>query len=429
MDKSLNVDRLSIAAADRYKAGKLMEAEDLFRSALKLEPRNYHLYYNLGLVIQSQHRLTEAVLLYQQAIDLQPDYVSAYINLGIVLKDIKRVKESIVVLERAIELAPARANAHYNLALALLVNGQLDRGFQEYEYRFQIHDNLSIRKPDLKDVRLWQGENIDGKNLLICHEQGIGDAIQFIRYIEKLQTYGANLTVATHPALQKLFVTCLDSIDCRFVNIEEIDSRQCDRHIGLLSLPYILKTTATTIPDRIPYIRSPKERIEISELDRSEGLRIGLVWATDRQNKLMYRHKSIRVEGIFKHLKAFLGDRSISVYSLQVGDAAAWIQPYLDLPNVYSLSDRLRDFSDTAAIIDRLDLVITVDTAVAHLAGAMGKPVWIMLPFAADWRWGLDRNDSPWYPTMRLFRQPQATDWGAVLNNIEIALVDLIHKP
>jgi Glycosyltransferase family 9 (heptosyltransferase) len=158
------------------------------------------------------------------------------------------------------------------------------------------------------------------------------------------------------------------------------------------------------------------------------GLRVGLVWATDPQNQQMYRHKSIRAEGLFDRLKPFLIDRSISIYSLQVGEAAAWIQPYLDLPNVYDLSDRLNDFTDTAAIIDRLDLVITVDTAVAHLAGAMGKSVWILLPFEADWRWLLNRNDSPWYPTMRLFRQIQFGSWGAVLEDMKSALSELIQS-
>jgi Tetratricopeptide repeat/Glycosyltransferase family 9 (heptosyltransferase) len=436
IDGRASADELSIAGADRYQAGKLIEAEQLLRLALALEPKNADRYYNLGVVIHGQVRKMEAIELYRQAIDLNPNYINAWINLGIVLKEERRVKEAIDVLDRAITLDPAHANAQYNLGLALLLDGRLTEGFAKYEYRFKIHHHLTICQPDIRDKQLWNGENMDGENLLICHEQGIGDAIQFIRYVQYLQAYNFRLTIATHPALQRLFSTCLDLPNSSIVTFNDLDASLCDRYVSLLSLPHIFKTNLDSIPNFTPYIHPPKYAIELQNFDRiskgealpTTGLRVGLVWATDPQNKQMYRHKSIRAEGVFNHLKSFLIDRSISIYSLQVGEAAAWIKPYLDLPNVCDLSDRLNDFTDTAAIIDRLDLVITVDTAVAHLAGAMGKPVWILLPFEADWRWLLNRNDSPWYPTMRLFRQIKSESWGAVLDNIESALLDLIQS-
>jgi Tetratricopeptide repeat/Glycosyltransferase family 9 (heptosyltransferase) len=428
IDRRSRADELSIAGADRYQAGKLIEAEQLLRSALELEPENADRYYNLGVVIHDRVRRLEAIELYRRAIDLNPNYINAWINLGIVLKEQGRVKEAIDVLDRAVTLDPAHANAQYNLGLALLLDGRLTEGFVKYEYRFKIHHHLTICQPDIRNKQLWNGEKMDGKNLLICHEQGIGDAIQFIRYVKYLQAYNFRLTIATHPSLQKLFATCLDLPDSSFVAFNDVDISLYDRYISLLSLPCILKANLENIPNSTPYIYLPKCAIELSNSNISTGLQVGLVWATDPQNKQMYRHKSIKAEGVFNHLKRFLIDRSISIYSLQVGEAAAWIQPYLDLPNVYDLSDRLNDFTDTAAIIDRLDLVITVDTAVAHLAGAMGKPVWILLPFEADWRWLLNRNDSPWYPTMRLFRQIQFGSWGTVLDNIESALLELIQS-
>jgi tetratricopeptide (TPR) repeat protein len=427
IDKLSSADRLSKAGADRYRAGKLIEAEQLFRAALELEPGNADRYYNLAVVIHDLGQRLEEITLYRQAIDINPNYTSAYINLGIILKEQRQVKEAIDALDRAISLDPSHANAQYNLSLALLLDGRLTEGFAKYEYRLKIHHHLTICKPDISDRQLWAGET-EAKHLLICHEQGIGDAIQFIRYVKYLQPYNFHITIATHPALQKLFATCLDLPHTSVVAFNDVDASIYDRYISLLSLPHVLKTSLANIPASIPYIQPPKDAIELPELDRASGLRVGLVWATDPQNQQMYRHKSIKAEGVFKHLKPFLLDRLISIYSLQVGAAATWIQPYLDLPNVYDLSDRLNDFTDTAAIIDRLDLVITVDTAVAHLAGAMGKPVWILLPFEADWRWLSNRNDSPWYPTMRLFRQVQPGNWGEVLQNIESTLWELIHR-
>jgi hypothetical protein len=425
IDRLSSADELSKAGADRYQAGKLIEAEQLFRSALELEPGNADRYYNLAVVIHDRGWRLEEIELYRRAIEIDPNYISAYINLGIVLKEQGRVNEAIDLLDRAITLDPNRANAQYNLGLALLLDGRLIEGFAKYEYRFKIHHHLTICKPDISDRQVWNGEQTEVKNLLICHEQGIGDAVQFIRYVKYLQPYNFHITIATHPALQKLFATCLDLPNCSVVTFNDVDPSLYDRYVGLLSLPHLLKTSLENIPDSIPYIQSPKDPIALPGLDRARGIRVGLVWATDPQNQQMYRQKSIKAEGVFKHLKPFLIDRSISIYSLQVGAAATWIQPYLDLPNVYDLSDRLNDFTDTAAIIDRLDLVITVDTAVAHLAGAMGKSVWVLLPFEANWRWLLNRTDSPWYPTMRLFRQPQTGNWGAVFQDIEFALLEL----
>jgi hypothetical protein len=427
IDRRSSADELSMAGADLYQAGKPIEAEQLLRSALELDSENADRYYNLAVVIHDRVRRLEQIELYRRAIDLNPNYISAYINLGIILKEQGRVKEAIDVFDRAVSLDPDRANGQYNLGLALLLDGRLMAGFAKYEYRFKIHHHLSICRPNISDRQVWHGEQMEDKNLLICHEQGIGDAIQFIRYVQYLQPYNLHLTIATHPTLQRLFATCLDLPSSSVITFDDVDLSLYDRYVSLLSLPCIFKTSLENIPNSTPYILPPQHAIELPELDRSSGLRIGLVWATDPQNQQMYRHKSIKAEGIFKHLKPFLLDRLISIYSLQVGAAAVWIQPYLDLPNVYDLSDRLNDFTDTAAIIDRLDLVITVDTAVAHLAGAMGKPVWILLPFEADWRWLLNRHDSPWYPTMRLFRQIQPGNWGAVLQNIESTLWELIH--
>jgi hypothetical protein len=208
------------------------------------------------------------------------------------------------------------------------------------------------------------------------------------------------------------------------LTFEEVDIDNYEHHVPLLSLPHIFGTSLETIPRNTPYIHFADRIPSDLDLSKIPGFKVGLVWATDPNNKAMYQQKSITAKGVFKHLQPLITDRRVSIVSLQVGNAASWIQPYLEQPQVYDLSDKLTDFTDTAAVISQLDLIITVDTAVAHLAGAMAKPVWVMLPFAPDWRWMRDRDDSPWYPTMRLFRQDRSDDWASVLNRVESGLYE-----
>jgi tetratricopeptide (TPR) repeat protein len=414
--------QLITEGAEHYSAGRLTESEERFRSALSLDEGNPDTIYNLGLVIQAQKRLEEAIELYQQAIQIKPNYPSAYINLGVALKDAGKITEAIAALSEAIRLNPTHANALYNLGISLLTNGQLTEGFKHYEYRFPANPTLVVCQPNIQDKVFWQGEDIADRSLLVCYEQGLGDAIQFIRYLDRLQERNLNVTFAVHPSLKKLFSTYLRGNNYPVLSFEEVNIDHYAHHVSLLSLPHIFGTSLETIPQNIPYIQFtdpvPPD-LDISDLP---GLKIGLVWATDPNNKPMYQQKSITATGVFKHLQPALTNRATSIVSLQVGKAAAWIQPYLEQPQVYDLSPKLTDFCDTATIISQLDLVITVDTAVAHLAGAMGKPVWVMLPFAADWRWLRDRHDSPWYPTMRLFRQAQRGDWASALDRVESAL-------
>lgn len=301
----------------------------------------------------------------------------------------------------------------------MLLLGDFQQGLLEYEWRFktqQFNDFKQFKVP------MWDGAPLEGKSIVLGNEQGLGDAIQFVRYAPKLREQGATVIISTHPALVSLFRECLKG------QFEVVESSRCnvynyDRHVSLLSLPRIFKTSLETIPNCTPYIVLTDSLRDLFILPSSHFYRIGIVWATGKLNTQLYQQKSCTPE-LFMNL---LDLENISLYSLQVGEDASQIQPWLNHQRVCDCSPLLKDFVDTACAIDRLDLVITVDTAVAHLAGAMGKPVWVLLPFVPDWRWLLDRQDSPWYPTMRLFRQPSPGDWASVFSQVKAKLTEVLQ--
>ena len=386
---------------------QLDESIHAYQKALKINPQYVEVYNNLGNVLKEMDQLDESIHAYQKAIQIQPDYVEAHINLGVVLREQVRLKESIQAHQQAIQIQPDYDEAHINLAITFLLQGQLTAGWKEFEWR-------RSRKRDFKRP-LWDGTPLNGKSILIYAEQGFGDTIQFVRYIDLLPDANTIIIVFCQPELKTLFKS-MDRIDTLVTKGEDIPNS--DVHVPLLSLPYMFNTTLNTIPARIPYLYPNPKADSVFHLDGSHDLKIGIVWA-GRPTHADDNNRSIDL----KWFKCLLDIRNCEFFSLQVGERREDIKQHGHHRTIKDLGKQFTDFHHTALAILQLDLVISVDTAVAHLAGALGKEVWTLLPFVPDWRWMLDRSDSPWYPSMTLFRQQETGgDWSPVFERLRLAL-------
>ena len=385
-----------------------------YGQAIALQPDYADAHYNLALALQERDRLEEALHHCQRAIDLAPNNASAYYNRGFILRRLGQLPAAIASYRQAIGLRPTYVEAHKNLGHALLLSGDLIPGFAEYEWRWQQPGWVSraFTQPQ------WDGSDLNGKTILLHAEQGYGDTIQFIRYASLVKALGGPVIVECQPALLELLQTApgIDRLIAQDAPLPEFDC-----HAPLLSLPHILQTRLETIPAPIPYLRSSGPALSPCNLP-SSGFKVGIVWTGNPEHKNNH-HRSCPIAQ-FKELVTIPG---VSLYSLQKGAAEADLEG-IDFA-VTDLSPTLENFAATAAVIAQLDLVITIDTAVAHLAGAMGKPVWLLLSFAPDWRWMLERQDTPWYPTMRLFRQSRRGDWSGVFGAVRQALLEVVQPP
>ena len=393
--------------------GRLDDAIPYFKKAIDVRPNMAEAHSHLGNARQDQGRLEEAVACHRRAIELNPRFLDAHNNLGNALKDLCRMDEAIASYRRAVEVAPDHASAHWNLALGLLVVGEWQEGWKEFEWRWGSK-GLKASQRNF-DKPLWDGGDLDGRTLLLHAEQGVGDSIQFVRYVAlAADRRGADgrVVVEHQPGLERLFAFLSD----RVTLIPFGDALPpFDVHAPFLSLPYVFGTTTESVPADVPYLEIPDDAAV--DLSGGTGFKVGLVWAGNPKH-LNDRNRSA-------DLKAFaplLEVAGCSFYSLQVGKRQADLADLGFADRITDLADQLTDFTVTEAAIRDLDLVITVDTAVAHLAGALGRPVWLLLPFAPDWRWLMDREDTPWYPTMRLFRQSKRGDWREVMGRVADAL-------
>lgn len=400
--------------------GNLSQAIACYQKAIAINPKIAEVYVNLGAAYMAQGKVTEAIGSYQEAIAIKPDDAIAYSNLGNAYLEQGKLPEAIASCRQALFVKPDHADAHLNLGLALLLSGDLHSGFAEYEWRLSCGE---VQRSHLPSSQLWDGRDLEGKEILVYSEQGLGDTIQFIRYLSLVESRGGKVHFVCHPSLQRLFSTV--------AGIHQLlpEVAHLDLYAPLLSLPYILGTTLDTIPARVPYLSVPTEIkppivLEVTQAysllktHQKAYLKVGLVWFSNNPNP-----NSIRRSCPFPLLLKLFDIPNISFYSLQKDLLAADIDLLAEnQKKITNLSDRLEDFATTAAAIAQLDLVISIDTAVAHLAGAMAHPVWVLLPFAPDWRWMMNREDSPWYPTMRLFRQDDRNDWEGVVNKVYDAL-------
>ncbi len=384
----------------------LDRAETLLRRAAAAEPRNAAFRRNLAHLLERADRPAEALVEAEAALAVDPSFPEALITATLVLRRLGRLPEVLPHFDRAQRAAPHDAEVHWNRALVHLLLGDLPRGWQGAEWRFQAHQVAASVYPQPR----WDGSAAPHATLLVHHEQGFGDTLQFIRYVPRLrERVGRVVFVAQRP-----LVRLLEGFD----GIDELVEGRTDRpvavhadlQVSLLSLPGIFQTTLENIPATIPYLQA-RERWTLPE-----GCRVGLAWEGSAE------HKANRARSCQLMDFAPLADiPGVTFYSLQLGAAGRQAPP----PGMRLIdwTARLHDFADTAGLVANLDLVIAVDTAVVHLAGALGVPTWSLHAFHGDWRWLLERDDSPWYPGMRLFRQPKPGDWASVMRQVAEALL------
>ncbi|WP_411881699.1 tetratricopeptide repeat protein [Polaromonas sp. YR568] len=399
-----------------YSSKRLVEAEAAYRRALALRPHYAKAQTNLGLVLKDSKRLVEAEAAYRCALELAPDLADAHNNLGVLLQDGMRLTEAEAAYRRAIDLRPDYAEARVNLSILLLLLQRYPEAWPLHESRFVP---FGIDVPALSYPH-WQGESLAGKSLMIWLEQGFGDYIQFVRYASLLKARGvARLTLVCHRVLQALLET-VEGVDAVVTDPAKVPAH--DYWSFSLSLPLHFATTADTIPVApLPYVHALPDRIVQwrDRLPAASVRKVGLVWKGHPQHK-NDANRSLPGLASLAPLWSVPGVVFISLQKGQGEDEAA--QPPAGQALV-ALGAQLADFADSAAIVSQLDLVICVDTAIAHLAGAMNKPCWVLLPATGtDWRWQLDRLDSPWYPSIRLFRQSAIGDWSATVGELAAAL-------
>jgi Flp pilus assembly protein TadD len=391
--------------------GRPDEALRWMQQSLAILP-TAELYCSLGQVYASLLRIEEGIQSLRTSIAMRPDYPEALHDLAVALLHAGNLDEAIAAHRKAISLRPDWALGHHDLALALLMKGEYREGFSEYEWRFRAPELGTLVQP-FSQPR-WDGSDLNGKTILLHAEQGFGDTLQFVRYVPIVQQRGGKIILQCQPELMTLLAEMNASwtVLPRGAALPAFDVR-----CSLVSLPHVFGTTLETVPASVPYLHADPARVRrFRERFASVGnFEIGLAWST---GKLLqddpYRSRAVPLFSLLPLLQM----EEVTCISLQKGDAT---KQMWDLPaqtNLIRAADEPVDFADTAARIRDLDLVIAVDTAVAHLAGAMGKPTWVMLPFASEWRWMRGREDSPWYPTVRIFRQTTPGDWGSVVERM-----------
>ncbi|MCU0559499.1 MAG: tetratricopeptide repeat-containing glycosyltransferase family protein [Desulfobacterales bacterium] len=396
---------------------ELPAAIDCFRTLVRLRPDLAEGHYNLGSSLLAVGEPEAAAAALQEALRLKPGYAEAWNNLGLACKALARYPEAIECFCLALRLKPGSAEARWNRAYARLLTGDFARGWQDFEARYDLNQ-WRLFYPFRRSSPRWGGETLSSGTILVHDEQGLGDTLQFVRYLPWVRQRCARVILETQAPLVDVLrgLPGVDEVRAR-PDAAPADSG-IDAHIALMSLPRITGTAAESIPCVVPYIwpEIDKQR-RWAARTAGPGLKVGIVWA-GRPAHHNDKNRSCRLQ----ELAGLSRIPGLRLFSLQKGPAAAQLRE-LGLNGVIDdLDAELGDFTDTAAAVATLDLLVSVDTAVAHLAGAMARPVWVLLPFIPDWRWLLGRTESPWYPTMRLFRQDRAGEWGSVLRRVERAL-------
>jgi Tfp pilus assembly protein PilF len=413
-----NVDALTNRGVALHDLGRYGEALASHQRALAVQPDHAAALSNRGLSLHRLGQLDEALASYDRALARQPDYTDALVNRGVTLHDLKRFDEALASYDRAIALRPDHADAHFFGSLSRLLTGDFGRGWIEYEWR----RNGASTGPTRRDFPqpLWLGgQEIAGKTILLHSEQGFGDTIQFCRYVPLVAARGARVVLEIEEPLLELLT---DLAGATRVIAKGNLLPDFDLQCSLLSLPLAFGMQLETIQSAASYLRAPDRALLkwSTRLPAKRRPRIGIAWAGNAKH-IRDRERSIDLCSLLPLLgidATFVG--------LQKDVRAADMETLKKGSNIIHFGNELDGFSDTAALISHLDLVISVDTAIAHLAGALGKPVWILLTHVPDWRWLLDRDDSPWYPTARLFRQSETREWSSVIMRVRDALLEFI---
>jgi len=427
-------------------ANTLEPAQHHAETAVRCAPENPEAYLCLGAILVRRNQVSDAVPFFNHAVQLDPaasacaaqmlhevlnegtqgwekrlasdpwDF-DALLSLAKIRYSEKKPLEAIALLERALAVRPGEPNAEYALAFAELLLGRFEMGWKHYEARLRTGQPQFPKRKFGQPT--WRGEDLRGQTIFVHAEQGVGDTIQFVRYIPMVAERGGRVILECQPALQPLLAGLPGVHE---VIVQGAPLPAFDVQVPLLSLPAIFGTTLKSVPNRVPYLRVPDGvQFELPPASKAR-LKVGIVWAGNPglQNDLV---RSVALS----QLSPLLLLPSICFFSLQVGSARRQLAASKDAARIIDLQPLLSDFSRTAAALAQLDLILSVDTAVAHLAGALGKKVWLLLPYASEWRWLLDREDSPWYPSMRLIRQPKTDDWESVVQRIRENLLATIH--
>jgi tetratricopeptide (TPR) repeat protein len=407
---------------------KFTEAIAQFEQTAHMRPDDLSNLLDLANTLNMINKTEEALALYKTIVTKSPNNVSILYNIAYTLKKLERFEEAMTYYEKVLSLDPNHEEAHFSLSLAYLIQGDFQKGWPEYEWRWNRPGSNSPRsfsKP------LWDGSNLQGKTILIHAEQGLGDTFQFCRYAREIKKQGARIIFLAQDPLLTLLKLC--------PYVDEVlpfsaSGRAFDYHVPLMTLPYLLKTTIDTVPDDVPYLYADPALVTYwaEQLKHDTNFKIGICWQGNANYSTHFLRtavaaKSIRLEK-FAPL-ALLG--GVSIYSLQKTTGEDQLK---NLPQGFilkqfdsSLDTQHGRFMDTVAVMKNLDLIITVDTSIAHCAGGLGIPVWVMLPKPPDWRWMLNRDDTPWYPTMRLFRQSNPDSWEDVFENIVQELTPIVR--
>jgi tetratricopeptide (TPR) repeat protein len=440
--------------------GRLDAALLAYRRARELRPQSAEVHYNLGNALRDRGKHEEALACYQEALRLKPDYGKASVNLGLAQAAIGLLDDAVATLQRALDLGgndaethnsmgavlsltgrldaaiahyqkaierkADYAEAHWNLALAWLVQGDFRRGWPEYEWRLRCKQFESL--PAFAQPR-WDGSHLIGRRIVLTTEQGLGDTLQFIRYARLVKERGGTVVVQCQKELVPL-LRCCSGIDQLVPAGSALP--EFAYHAPLLSLPAILGTTLDTTPAEVPYVRADPHLVEHwrRELAQVHGFRVGIAWQGNPKHP-WDRHRSIPL-ACFEPLARIQGVRLISLQRGPGTEQLAALHGRFPVLTLDAKMDENGAFLDTAAVMQGLDLIVTSDTAIPHLAGALARPVWMALSFTPDWRWLRDREDSPWYPTLRLFRQGRLGDWKGVMDRMAQELTKAlpqVHEP
>jgi len=404
------------------KMGRLDEALAACETAIKLEPGLAEAHLNSAVMLHACRRTADAITACRRGLALRGDIALAWSNLGNYLISLNKTAEALAAFREARRLEPASPEFAFNEALVHLLDGNLRQAWEDHEWRWGVKATKTQRRPTGLSPA-WNGsESLAGRSIVVYSEQGLGDTIQFARYIPLLAERGAQVHAVVQPSLQSLIariegVRSVGSVDGLWPD--------CDFTCALLSLPRAFGTDLSSIPAKVPYLAANQERVEKAAmwLASAGKHRIGAVWSGNPAHA-NDRNRSLPLSVLSPVLISAAPGWVSLQKSLRPAEAEI-----LRAAGAIDLSGQLADFEDTAAVLSQLDLVISVDTSVAHLAGAMGIPTWIFLPYAPDWRWFLDRDDSPWYPTVRLFRQTEPGNWDSVMARLAKALENDLPPP
>lgn len=441
--KKLNALEYNNQAISLYNKSQFKDAELAFRKAIELDPKYGEAYANLGALYAKFKDYNKAIQLYQECIKIKPSYAGAYTNLGNALNKTQRHEEAVYFhkmaialdnkaanhfsncasayknlgrfdkareyYQKAISLEPLHINAHFDLATVLLQTGEYKQGWKEYEWRFKKEEMLGHIQnyKSIFAAPLYEGQELNGERVLVHAEQGFGDTLMMTRYLKTLKEKGATVVLYLRSGLKELFQTLayVDEIYSREDGIPEFDYQ-----VAFMSLAYVLDNALTNLTNNYPYF-DVQESFDLNA--KEEKLKIGIAWSASKTGE-SYKNKVFDL----RHFKMMSKSKDIQLYSLQLGEDAQDIDKYGMKDVIIDLSKEIDGFLATAKIINSLDLVITSDTSVAHLAGAMGKRVWILLQKVPDWRWGVCENVSSWYPSAKLFHQYSLGDFNSVFRQV-----------